>query len=207
MTKRRLKKSVAYALYGLSFFLVMGALVLLGTTGPRFSDDQRYINDTIFDRDTPVVAARDVIARPFSDSDVSVLKGFYDYRGDIEDQENSLFHFENTYLQNSGVVYGKNNQPFDVKAILDGVVISVKENALLGKIIEIRHDNDLISVYQSLSEVKIAENDEVLQGQVIGISGTANIATSLGNHLHFELIHRGININPEEFYDKKLGDL
>ena len=207
MTKRRLKKSVAYALYGLSFIMVIGALFLLGTTGPDFSDDGRYINDTIFDRDIPVVATRDVIVRPFSDSDVTVVKGFYDYKGDIEEQESSLFHFENTYLQNSGVVYGKNNEPFDVKAILDGVVISVKENALLGKIIEIRHDNDLISVYQSLSEVKVAENDEILQGQVIGISGTANIATSLGIHLHFELIHRGININPEASYDKKLGDL
>ena len=207
MKYRRLKKSVAYALYALSFLMVMGVIFLLNMTDPIFESNTRYVNRTIFDRDIPVAADRNAIARPYTDSGISIVKSFYDYQADAESQETSLFYFEGTYLQSSGVAYSRNNEPFDVKAILDGVVISVKENSLLGKIVEIRHGNDLISVYQSLSEVRVRENEEVLQGQVIGISGTANIATGLGNHLHFELILRGINVNPEDYYDKKIDEL
>lgn len=78
---------------------------------------------------------------------------------------------------------------------------------MLGKIIEITHENNLISVYQSLSDVLVQEGDNVLQGQVIGKSGESNISTELGNHLHFELIHNSKNVNPLKYYDKKLEEL
>ena len=81
------------------------------------------------------------------------------------------------------------------------------DNNLLGKIVEITHEDNLVSVYQSLGEVMVKEGDSVLQGQVIGKSGEANISKDLGNHLHFELIHNGINVNPENYYDKQLNDL
>ena len=207
MTRRRLKKSIAYALYALSFLMVIGSIFLLNVSGPRVEDDTKYVDKTILDRDIPVVNVKDVIARPYTDSNISIVKGYYNPESDSDAQENSLFYFENTYLQNSGVSYGKGGESFEVKAVLDGVVISVKENPLLGKTIEIRHNNDLISVYQSLSEVGVVENAEVLQGQIIGLSGTANIAKSLGIHLHFELILRGLNVNPEDYYDKKLDEL
>ena len=67
-------------------------------------------------------------------------------------QENSIILFEDTYMQNSGVDYSL-EEVFDVICILDGSVISVKEDNLLGTTVEVRHSNDLISVYQSLSEV------------------------------------------------------
>ena len=41
--------------------------------------------------------------------------------------------------------------------------------------------------------------DPADMGKVIGKSGTANISTDLNNHLHFELIHNGKNVNPESF--------
>ena len=113
---------------------------------------------------------------------------------------------ENTYIQNSGVSYGKKDV-FDVVSILDGTVIGVKEDNLLGKIIEIRHSNDVISVYQSLSEVNYKLNDNVMQGAVIGKSGMSSLSPELNNHLHFELFVKGINVNPENYYDKKLADL
>ncbi|UKI27353.1 MAG: hypothetical protein L6V91_01525 [Bacilli bacterium] len=44
--------------------------------------------------------------KPYLDSDVSLVKGFYDYKGDSDSQEkNLLFFYENTYMQNSGVSY------------------------------------------------------------------------------------------------------
>ena len=45
------------------------------------------------------------------------------------------------------------------------------------------------------------------RGQIIGKSGDANISTDLGNHLHFEMILNGKNINPENCYGKEIGQL
>ena len=114
--------------------------------------------------------------------------------------------FENTYLQNTGVIYGCNDT-FDVVSILDGTVIDVKEDNLLGKIVEVKHSNDMISIYQSLSEVLVKKDDIIKQGDVIGKSGTSNMFRDIGNHLYFELIYKGKNVNPEEYYDKKIEEL
>jgi len=110
-------------------------------------------------------------------------------------------------MQNSGVDYSIGNDSFDVNAILDGTVISVKEDALFGNVVEIRHSNDMISVYQSLGTVNVKKDDVVKQGDVIGTSGLSNIDKELGNHLHFEILHNGQVVNPENYYDKQLKDL
>ena len=91
--------------------------------------------------------------------------------------------------------------------ILDDTVISVENNDIMGTTIEIRHNNDLISVYQSLSDVTVSKDDKVIQGQIIAKSGLSNIEKDMGNHLHFELYHKGKIVNPEEFYNKSLDEL
>ena len=92
----------------------------------------------------------------------------------IEKQENSIIYYENTYIQNSGIDYKHPNQ-FEIISILDGTIIEVSNNELLGTTVKIRHENDLISTYQSLSQVNIKVDDVVLRGQVIGTSGTSKI--------------------------------
>ena len=87
---------------------------------------------------------------------------------------------------------------------LSGKVINVKEDDSLGKIIEIEHDKDFISIYQSLSEVSVKKDDIVNQGQVIGTSGTNELDKELGNHLHFELLYKGNIVNPEEHLNKEI---
>lgn len=208
--KRKIRKEVKYCLYVISFIALFGLIYSIEKTlfPITFNDKDNfdYVSKTIFDDVIPVVNEVDVIKRPYLDSDIKILKSYYDYQDESENQEKSLIYTENTYIQNSGVSYGKNDT-FDVIAILDGIVIDVKEDNLLGKIIEIRHSNDVISVYQSLSEINYKINDTVNQGDVIGRSGMSNISSELNNHLHFELIVRGLNVNPENYYDKKLADL
>lgn len=109
-------------------------------------------------------------------------------------------------MQNSGIDY-KGSVAFDVVAILDGTVTSVKQDNILGTTVEIRHKNDLISIYQSLNEITVKENDTVLQGQIIGKSGKNNISKDLEDHLHFELYYKGALVNPEEYYGKKIEEL
>jgi len=208
MTERRLKKSVVYGLYGLSFIAVLALIYVLEvSSSKRLEDDSIYVNDVIIDNEIPVVNMEDSIIRPYNMEGISIVKGYYDYQAEISSQLESLIYYEDTYLQNSGVDYSKKGEAFDVLSILDGTVIDVSENTLLGKTIQIRHDNGLVSVYQSLGEVNVALNDEVLQGSIIGVTGEANIDTKLGNHLHFELILNGQNVNPENYYDKKLSEI
>ena len=78
---------------------------------------------------------------------------------------------------------------------------------MMGTTVQIKHDNNLISVYQSLSNVKVKVDDTVIQGQVIAQSGESNINKDLGNHLHFELYHNGNIVNPEEYYNKSVEEL
>ena len=91
--------------------------------------------------------------------------------------------------------------------ILDGTVIDVLEDDIMGQTVKIKHSNDLISIYQSLSDIRVKINDNVVQGTIIGLSGDANISPELGNHLHFELCYQGSVVNPENYYDKLLGEL
>ena len=208
MKKRRLKKSVVYCLYALSFVTILGTIYLIEyiSSPNNLEDDNIYVNDVIIENEVPVVSTNNIIAKPYLMKDVVIVRKFYNYQGTEEEQKDALIYYDNTYIPNTGVDY-QGKEAFDVVSILDGKVTKVIENNLLGKIIEITHENNLISVYQSLSEVTVLEGEAVLQGQIIGKSGEANIAKELGNHLHFELIHNGVNVNPLEYYDKKLNDL
>ena len=109
-------------------------------------------------------------------------------------------------MQISGVDYGMDTE-FEVVSILDGTVMEVNDDEIMGKTVKIRHSNDLVSVYQSLSEVNVKANDAITQGTIIGKSGKSNVSADLGNHLHFELYYQGGVINPENCYDKLPGEL
>ena len=151
--------------------------------------DIEYVDGEITEsenKDIPVVSTSVKIVKPYLDDTVKLVRSFYDYEGDSADQEKAIIFYEDTYMQNSGADYANENV-FDVISILDGTVISVEDNDILGTTVEVRHSNELISVYQSLSDVSVKENDQIMQGQIIAKSGTSNINKDLGNHLHFEL--------------------
>ena len=134
---------------------------------------------------------------------MATTKYFYNYQADNATQEKSILYHEDTYIQNSGMDFTK-NETFEVIAVLDGTVINIKDDELLGKIVEVQHENNLVSSYQSLGEVSVKKNDTVKQGQVIGKSGTNSIDKELGNHLHFELYLNSQVVNPEDYFDKEI---
>ena len=210
MKKYKLKKPAVLLLGSISLFAFLGAMFAFEKTffeNALEEKDFDYVSQTIFEDDVPVVNTTPTIIRPYTNTNVKIVKDFYDYQADEEKQQNSIIYYESTYLQNSGISYGGVEEVFDVVTILDGKVTSIKEDNTLGKIVEVRHSNDMISVYQSLSEVTVKENDEIKQGTIIGKSGSSNISKELNNHLHFELIIKGQIVNPENYYDKKVDEL
>lgn len=210
---RRLRKAFIPVIYGVCIFSFLLSMYFAGKIAKGYlfhkDDELEYVDNEITEdyvNDIPVINTSSTIIRPYLDGNVKVAKSFYDYASSTEEQEKAIILYEKTYMQNSGIDYA-NDELFDVVSILDGTVISVTENDLLGTCVQIKHSNDLISVYQSLSDVVVKENDNVVQGQAIAKSGTANITKDLGNHLHFELYHNGAIVNPDLYYDKSVNDL
>ena len=204
MEHRRLRRSTIYLLYSLGFVFLVGIAYFIENafTTRSLDEDTTYVSDTILDDNVkPVVAEPQKIVRPYKDSEVKILKDYYDYQADEESQIGSIIVYNNTYLQNSGVCYGGPEQ-FDVTSILDGKVISVEEDETLGNIVQIEHDNKIISVYQSLKDVTVKVGDMVAQGDIIAKSGTNNLTPDLGNHLHFELVVDGQIVDPENYFNE-----
>ena len=160
--------------------------------------------DTISDT-VPVINETRKMINPYTDSSVTISKSYYDYKGEAKEQEKSITVYENTYIQNTGIDYISTNT-FDIVSVLDGTVVTVKEDELLGKIIEVKHDNGLITSYQSLSEITVQKNDKIKQGQVIGKSGTNKLDKEIGNHLHFEIYENGSSVNPINYLNKEVDN-
>lgn len=164
-----------------------------------------YVSDAILDEYVPVVNVEERLRKPFTDEKVVISNNYYDYQSNDEEQQGSILYHENTYIQNSGINYKSENN-FDVISVLGGEVIEVKQEELLGKTVTIRHDNELISVYQSLGEVSVKKGDQVQTGQVIGKSGSCSLITDSKNNLHFELYVNGTIVDPENYYDKTVNE-
>lgn len=208
MENRRLKKSVVYLLYGLGFVLLVGVAFTIENvfTKKTLDDKLTYVSKTIFDEVVPVVAADYKVIRPVNKSEVQVIYGYYDYKADEENQRSSILVYDKTYMQSSGITYGY-KEAFDVVSILDGKVITVKQDELLGNIVEVEHNNGIISVYQSLDKVNVKVNDTIKQGAIIGTSGKNNLNQSTEYCLYFEMIVNGNLVNPNDYYDKSLNEI
>ena len=211
MIKTKFKKitvpaiyAVALLVFGTSMYLVQKVVnkQTFETNGKMEYVDKEIVTDNVY---VPVVVQTNIISRPYINGSVTINKTFYDYNKTSEEQENSIIFYENTYIQNSGVDY-KFTENFEITSVLDGTVIEVTTNEILGTTIKIRHENDIVSTYQSLSQVNVNQNDYVVRGQVIGTSGTCKLYNTDSN-LHFELTYQGKNINPEEYYDKTTDEL
>lgn len=205
MKKKKLK---SYVLPSFIMILIAGTIILTGTISSLRNNNEdlsTYVSNIILDPNVAVINTTRRIINPYTDPNVTIGKSFYDYKGNAKDQEKSIIYHDDTYMQNSGIDFVSEN-PFEVVAVLDGTVTNVKEDDTLGKIVEIKHDNEYISIYQSLSETTVKKGDTITQGQVIGKSGTNELDKEIGNHLHFEFYVNGQVVNPSLYLNKELKD-
>jgi murein DD-endopeptidase MepM/ murein hydrolase activator NlpD len=66
-----------------------------------------------------------------------------------------------------------------------------------GKVVVLKHTNDLSTVYAHNSSLLVRMGDRVAQGQTIAKVGATGRAT--GPHLHFEIRRRGVPEDPRQF--------
>lgn len=211
MNKKKIKRFVVPAMYTIALTIFGTSMYfiqkIVNKNQFESNNDMEYVNKYIVTDNEyiPVINEQLTVLKPYSNESVKISKTFYDYEGENKSQENSIIFYENTYMQNTGIDYTL-NESFDIISILDGTVLEVTDNEILGKTIKIKHENDLISVYQSLSEINVKKDDTIIRGQVIGKSGTSSLYSKDYN-LHFELYHQGKNVNPEDYYNKTKDEL
>lgn len=88
------------------------------------------------------------------------------------------------------------NEP--ILSILDGTVILAGWTLEAGYVIVVQHNNNIISVYKHNSQLLKEMGDRVSAGEAIAIIGNTGEFTT-GPHLHFELWHNGIPLNPKDY--------
>ena len=209
MKRRKLKPYVLQSILLIAIASIIFGTAALSNSLKQINEDTRdevlsYVSNVILEEAEPVINTKEKMISPYTDQTVTVGKSYYDYKADAATQEKSIIYHDNTYLQNSGTDFISENV-FDVVSVLDGSVTDVKEDDTLGKIVEIKHDNGYVSIYQSLSEVSVKKGDMVTQGQVIGKSGTNELDKDMGNHLHFELYVNGQVVDPTLYLNKEIN--
>ncbi len=205
MRRRKLKSFVIPSFVFLTaIFTFLGVAIVSNNSNMKEEEPNTYVSNSIISNETAVMETDTKVLNPYTDLSVKLGKSYYDYKSDAASQEKSIVFHDNTYMQNSGVDFVSENT-FDVVAVLNGEVTNVKDDETLGKIVEIKHENDFLSIYQSLSETTVKKGDIVEQGQVIGRSGTNELDKEIGNHLHFEIYINGGVVDPMLYLNKELN--
>lgn len=205
MKKRKLK---GFVLPTFSAFLVSILFITIislsnNMTSEKDTQDYTYSNQSIISNTMPVLNEDDVIIRPYQAEKINIYKKFYDGENNTD---NAIIYYNDTYIQNSGILYNCDEE-FNVVSILDGEVIEVKKDDLLGYVVEVKHSNNLISSYEGLKSINVKKGDRITQETLIGKSGEIKLDVNLKNALLFELIKDGKYVNPENYFDKKAKEI
>jgi len=149
------------------------------------------------EQSVPVTGQKEVMIEPVKkDAEMVVVRHFFDDKAG-EKNAQAMVKYGDSYTAHNGIDYAlKSGEPFEVIAALSGKVTRVAQDPLVGYLIEMTHDDQLVTVYQSLSEVYVEEGDVLQQGTVLGIAGRNEYEQDTGNHLHFEVRKDGKPVSP-----------
>lgn len=208
MTKKRLRD---WVIPTLGVIVLAGSLFLYYLIGSILNDnlvpeDTMFVN-ILKDNEETIEVNKEVtlkVIKPYTEKTVTISKYFYDKEAEETRQQQSLIKYENIYMPNTGILYSSDKE-FDVIATLDGKVTRVKEDEILGNIIEIEHSNNIVTIYQSVKNVNVKVGDTVKQGDLLAKSGSNKLENEKDNCLHFEVYLDGNLINPDTFYNLDLS--
>lgn len=137
----------------------------------------------------PVVANPENMQWPVADrNEVEIGIPYYDTAASSEVKQAAMVQYGDTLTPHTGIdLVRPDNQSFDVLAALSGKVTVVEKNPLTGNQVEITHVNGMVTVYQSLSDIKVTQGADVKQGDVIARASVNELEKDDGVHVHFEV--------------------
>lgn len=80
----------------------------------------------------------------------------------------------------------------------NGKVTAVERRAGFGLVVEIDHGFGYKTIYAHLSKAMVKRGTIVNRGQIIAKSGNSGLSS--GPHLHYEIHHDGISLDPTDFF-------
>jgi stage II sporulation protein Q len=149
------------------------------------------------DDSSEVASSNETMQWPADRTKLEVVAPFYDAKATSEERQAAMIQTGNTFTANTGIDLAEaDNKTFDVSAALSGKVTVAEQHPLNGNVVEIKHADGIVTVYQSLGDLQVKVGDEVKQGTVIGKAGRSELEKDLGIHLHFEVRKDGKPVNP-----------
>lgn len=201
MKKMKLRKYVLPTIYVLIILVTFLSVSLINNHLLKDVTNYNYSKSIMKDVTENVLSEilPDKFERPYLSENVKLLSGFYSKDYDDESQKNSLIVYQNTYMPSSGTFYASQDD-FDVVSVYDGKVKSIKKDEMLGDTVEVQHSDNLTTIYYSLKDVTVRENDDIKKGTIIGKATSNNLVTDK-NVLFIEVYLKGKQIDPEKFYE------
>lgn len=89
----------------------------------------------------------------------------------------------------------------EICAFTSGTVATATYSDSFGNYVVIDHGDGWESLYAHCSALMVSAGQQVEKGEVIALVGETGLAT--GPHLHFELTHDGVYLNPEYYINDK----
>jgi murein DD-endopeptidase MepM/ murein hydrolase activator NlpD len=80
----------------------------------------------------------------------------------------------------------------------NGKVIFAGYKSATGYTVEIDHGFGYQTNYFHLSKIKVKVGQKVKRGEILGLSGRSGRLCN-GPHLHYEVLHNGVALNPRNF--------
>ena len=81
-----------------------------------------------------------------------------------------------------------------IYCMFPGKVRMARTYSDFGRVVVVRHDNGLETLYAHMSKIRVKEGQEVKAGTLLGHGGATGNAS--GTHLHLEVRFKGVPINP-----------
>ncbi|MFS0865450.1 peptidoglycan DD-metalloendopeptidase family protein [Fredinandcohnia sp. 179-A 10B2 NHS] len=208
------KRWVFPAIYIVSAALILTAVLWFQGNNDVADEDFQYGEDmpgsaTGDSPSVPVNQAGEKFRMPVIDEDaIEIFREFYDVEASAEKQEAALVFYDNTYTPNKGIdIVAKNGEAFEVVASLAGTVTRAEKDPLHGNVVEVEHSDGVVTMYQSLADLKVAQGDVVEQGDVLGMAGKNTFDPEAAIHVHFEIRNNGKAVNPLEFFGEPITSL
>lgn len=154
---------------------------------------QEYNHDSVF-MDKILEEQLNLSVQPSGSrsSDLSKVHFFTPVRGVVSNK------FKSTAEHNGVDLVSSANSL--ILSTLDGTILFAGWTLETGNVLYIQHENNLVSVYKHNAELLKKEGDKVKAGEAIAIIGNSG-ELSTGPHLHFELWHNGVPLDPELYIE------
>lgn len=184
------------------FYLSLGCLMLLVAGILALQEMMPQETPLVF-HDFPVLKLPDKVSekeeKPAVILPYKAGKKVVDYFDGESSPIVSVVEFEGVYRPSQGVDISNSGEAFEVIAAMDGVVLDVSKDALLGNGVRVQ-SGDLIITYQSLDNITLKKDDPIKQGDFIGIASSNVYQAGLKNHLHLVVEKNQVCIDPNTIF-------